>query len=112
MHLKFKYWWNNRFYFINFLDDNLSEKFMEYECRAKTSPLLQYTGSMLNGVEVYIGDVLYFDAEDVFDVVIYDSKNGYLACKNNDIDILNGEVTDWTRIVGNVYSNPELIKRI
>ena len=55
--LKFKYLWRKSWYFIDLEKDNTGMAFSEFENRAKTSRLYQYTGfNDQYGIEIYEND--------------------------------------------------------
>ena len=115
--IKFRCWSKNR-------------KEMEYDCGHKVDPdlyqLMQYTGLKDKaGKEVYEGDVVSVFASDNNDkyfwheVVYQKGAFGYVTLKefkvfisfagNQNFDWINGNCSPDIEVLGNIYSNPELL---
>ena len=109
MKLKFKYYWKGNVYFIDF-SKNTVPQFDLYEKRNKTSPLLQSIGATLKGKEAYIGDIVYDEMEHIYDTIVFNNKNCWIWCENNDIEVEDSEIMHWDSIVGNIYKNPEILE--
>ena len=93
-------------------------------------PVMEFTGLLdLKGKEIYEGDVLRDDQGDVFDVRFGNlplDKSGDCVCKYQAFyahyeKTVNGrtgfghecnEIREWMEIIGNIYSNPELLKEL
>lgn len=104
-----------------YLNDNISNLFKDWHTPV-TQALMQYTGLKdKNGVEIYEGDVVrYLECNNFF------SKRACRAkVKSIEIDVALGcglaptyqggpDGETWTEaveVIGNIYENPELIKK-
>ncbi len=99
--MKLKYLWKGSWYYIDF-SKNTVPQFKLWESRSKTSPLLRYIGATLNGIEVYEGDIIYYDIEHIYDYVVWFPDSLGFCGKNNDIESVDGELNDG-EIVGNIH---------
>lgn len=74
----------------------------------------QYTGSKdMNGVEIYEGDILYFKPHETHSndrVVEYIDGSYHGRLIRNGYSKLLAECVYETRVIGNIYENPELLK--
>ena len=68
---------------------------------------MQYTGLHdKNGKEIYEGDIVK-DPNDVIEKVEWDNEN--VRFNANTPAVLNRRMMDTFEIIGNIYSNPELL---
>lgn len=101
--MKLKYLWKGAWHYID-LSLNTVPQFKLWEARGKTSPLLRFIGCKLNGVDVYEGDIIYYEDEHIYDYVEWaDWKLGFWG-KNNDIENIDGELNDG-KIIGNIHKD-------
>ena len=102
--MKFKYLWKGEWFFVD-LSKNTVPQFKLWESRGKTSPLLRFIGCKTNGVDVYEGDIIYYDLEHIYDYVVwYDCTLGWSG-ENNDIENIDGELNNGGVIVGNIHKD-------
>lgn len=79
-------------------------------------PVMQFTGLLdKNGKEIYEGDVLKCSGAKKFplNLVIWEPMKGRWLAKligANNFNIISGRKDVDYEIIGNIYSNPELIK--
>jgi hypothetical protein len=70
----------------------------------------QFIGSLdQSGNKIFEGDILYEEIEHIYDYVISVDDSLFRLYKN-DMDIDNGVVIDWDKVVGNIHDNPNLLK--
>ena len=75
--------------------------------------LMQYTGLKdKNGKEVYEGDILKSDLDEVMiDTVEWDADGVSFHLKNVSTGFSQLRIEDWEwEVIGNIYENPELLK--
>lgn len=81
-----------------------------YVLQGQDIELMQYTGLKdKNGVEIYEGDILDFDAEEwgsefTPEVVAFDKTIGTYDLCGSLSDLCN-----YRQVIGNIYENPELL---
>ncbi len=98
---KFKYYWNAKEVIFDLSNPKEIYKLEMYNMRETASPLLQFTGFVLDGVEIYEGDYIYSIDENLMDIVKYDSRKNIWRLGNN------GEIppnfNGWDKKIGNKY---------
>lgn len=115
--VKFRYFWKGEWHYINFSKDNLGIKFAEFEKRAKTSELFQFTGlTDKNGNDIYEGDIvkqIYGHYVLLikwcglrFDYEIIKQKD-----KNTNYDIRLYRSYENLEVIGNSFENKELLPK-
>lgn len=75
--------------------------------------IMQYTGLKdKNGKEVYEGDILKSDLDEVMiDTVEWDADGVSFHLKNVSTGFSQLRIEDWEwEVIGNIYENPELLK--
>ena len=82
----------------------------DYAVALYDRPLMQYTGLKdKNGKEIYEGDILKDTQEDR---IVGDIQWGFNSFQlPNPYDITNYNPEDELEIIGNIYQNPELLKK-
>lgn len=80
-----------------------------FEYTGDEFPLMQYTGlNDKNGEEIYEGDFLKHDLWGISEIIW---EHGMFRGKGNDHDItLADHQLKRSRVIGNIYENPELLK--
>ena len=82
--------------------------------------LMQYTGLKdKNGKEIYEGDIISTDLDRPFNIVVFRNGAFMFQCHDNGKDYYDymfsaDEESDrwkYGEIIGNIYENPELLKR-
>lgn len=115
--IKMRYLWEGKWYFIDFLKDNLHLKFKEFENRAKTTFLEIWTGLLdKNGKEIYDGDIVKIESGKSLKIIW--KGGGYYAYSNEKslfnqprvIPRITESQCNRYEVVGNIYENPELLE--
>lgn len=77
----------------------------------KEETIGQFTGLKdKNGKEIYEGDIL-IDDEDEIAIVQYSEVDAmFEIIVDNIVTNFSNESSEWWRIIGNIYDNPELLK--
>jgi len=75
--------------------------------------LMQYTGLKdKNGKEIYEGDIVKFESNDCIDKIMWSEKRLSFVFGGMDLGlILHSRKNELLIIIGNIYENPELLKR-
>lgn len=107
--LKFRVWGEKSKYMT---DDSVVAKWRLEELRDGKYILMQYTGIKdKNGKEIYEGDIVRWNVVVVFEhetkAEVVFSKGSFMA----DQYLLNNLLNHDVEIVGNIYENPELLKK-
>ncbi len=75
----------------------------------KPKTIGKFTGAVdPKGIRVFEGDILYYEMENIYDVVVYDSDENWFSLKKNDLDFTDGDIADWDEVVGNIHESPGL----
>ena len=89
------------------------------ECEVNTCSIGQFTGLYdSNGKEIYEGDILCWDVNNLLYVVTFESGMFYASIKECNEGMIGGfplhRLTEYDygkcEIVGNIHDNPELLK--
>jgi uncharacterized phage protein (TIGR01671 family) len=131
MEIKFRYMWQNKWYYVDFYKDNLAEFFRLFEIRAKTTRFQQFTGIRdKNLKEIYEGDIVTTSGYGNVKVIFEDGKFGVyiqemkgfeepeltdifydLNTENNAFFWSDGEeINNYLEVIGNIFENPELLE--
>lgn len=75
-------------------------------------PVMQYTGLKdKNGIEIYEGDILGLDSREPFGYVTFDKAGFRLETSRDKSNFLHNYNRFNLQIIGNIYENPELLKK-
>lgn len=115
--IKFRAWqkWHEYMFtpdYIDFINGNIIIGENDGDSRYEDIPLMQYTGLKdKNGKEIYEGDVLEFPFEMGIVYVINDGfRFAIKSFGSQTIEYESEEVLKQTKIIGNIYENPEFIQ--
>ncbi len=100
---KFKYYYNDKEVVFDLSNRKEIYKLEMYNMRENVSPLLQFTGFVLDGVEIYEGDYIYIEDENLFDLVIYCKRRNEWRMQNNYETFDEDFEGNWDRKIGNKY---------
>lgn len=126
---KFRYFWENKWYYIDFQKDNLKIAFELFESRPKPTRLYQFTNVKdKNNVDIYEGDIVRTDRFNIWEIkwnfagwCLFQSGKPQKGYSN--IDDLDYSHVAWindntkgfrakVEVVGNICQNPDLYKEI
>ena len=120
--IKFSAWqkWHEYMFtpdYIDFINGNIIIGEHDGDSRYEDIPLMQYTGLKdKNGKEIYEGDVLSNSTGKIDKVIFY--ENGFFGKSKSNMGKnhywYNPLCADYIKnkeVIGNIYENPELLKK-
>lgn len=113
--IKFKFLMENgevtKPYYLRELIDSNAYINIEYEYSSKIKQELQYAGLKdKNDIEVYRGDIIEDESGFKYEVIFDNEESRYGAKYKNKIYDMNKKQIIKTKVIGNIYENPELLK--
>jgi len=130
--VKFKFWDSKNKIMVYFnplilVNDELLMQYLANLMVERPQDLRQYTGLKdKNGVEIYVGDVLKDDCEEILEVKFGKlplNKSGDCVCTYRAFYAKSygrlgsapyyecQSIGEWMEIIGNIYEHPELISK-
>ena len=111
--IKFRCWYDKRMHKVVDIDFSykrinlLGADIISFE----QGILMQYTGLKdKNGKEIYEGDILIYDEDEIAIVQYSEVDAMFEIILDNIVTNFSNESSEWWRIIGNIYDNPELLK--
>jgi uncharacterized phage protein (TIGR01671 family) len=88
---------------------------IDYRCRPEYYELMQFIGLLdKNGKEIYEGDIVKIPNGDICEIIykMSNDSSGFIAKPKQSLYQINFYAYFTGEVIGDIYSNPELMKEV